>query len=147
MKLEQFHFKNYLSFHLFSTYILNILKLFKGGLRPQSIVHGGPFVMPPAKVLIPNWGPGRTTPFDDRHIKAKIEEVEQTKAEKGHISSMVEDAEIIMKAVGLKMSKDLSDDQWPLQQVVRVGAFPMGTMLKGEKDIEMVVMTKEKAWL
>ena len=36
------------------------------------IVLGGPFVMPSARVLIPNWGPGRTTPYDDRHIKLRL---------------------------------------------------------------------------
>jgi len=99
--------------------------------------------MPPARVLIPNWGPGRTTPFDDRHIKAKLEEIDQTKEEKGHIASMIEDSEIILKAVGAKMTKE-NEEERPLLEVIRVGSFPMGTMLKGETALEMVLLCKEK---
>jgi len=35
-------------------------------------VHGGPKIMPIARILIPNWGSGRTTPYDDKHLKVKV---------------------------------------------------------------------------
>jgi len=108
------------------------------------IVHGGPYIMPNPRVLIPNWGPGRTTPSDDRHIKSKLEEIEQSKAEKTDISSIIEDIETILKVVGEKMGAGVADEERPLQDVVRIGAFPMGTMLKGDTTLEMILLTCEK---
>ena len=48
--------------------------------KTSVIVHGGPFIMPNPRVIFQVWGNGRTTPFDDRHIRAKVEELEQSKA-------------------------------------------------------------------
>ena len=108
------------------------------------IVHGGPHIMPNPRVLIPNWGPGRTTPYDDRHIKAKLDELEQDKAEKAAIGSIIEEVETILKAVGDKMAGGKMDEERPLHDVVRIGSFPMGTMLKGETEIELILLTREK---
>lgn len=100
--------------------------------------------MPNPRVLIPNWGPGRTTPSDDRHIKGKLEEIEQSKAEKTIIGQIIEDVETILKHVGEKMGTGKTEEERPLQDVVRIGAFPMGTMLKGETNLEMILLTREK---
>ena len=56
---------------------------------------------------------------------------------------MIEDSEIILKAVGAKMTKE-NEEERPLLEVIRVGSFPMGTMLKGETALEMVLLCKEK---
>ena len=81
---------------------------------------------------------------DDRHIKAKLEELEQSKEEKTNVATTIEDVETILKAVGEKMSAGKSDEEKPLQDAIRIGAFPMGTMLKGEKELKLILLTREK---
>lgn len=100
--------------------------------------------MPNPRVIFQVWGNGRTTPFDDRHIRAKVEELEQSKEDKQKIASIVEDTEKMLKTIGEKLSVGLADTERVLHSVIRMGSFPKGTMLKGETLLEMILLFKHK---
>ena len=105
-------------------------------------------------LVIPKWGTGRTTPYDDRHIRAKLEQIEQTDAEKVAIDSVMQELGVVLKLLVEKIS-DNSDvktedgtkpvgQEGPIAMPFPVGSFAKGLMLKGEKNPQLVLQCKEK---
>jgi len=99
-------------------------------------------------IIMPKWGgSGRMTPWDDRHIKAKLMELEPSAEEKNSLIAIADEIEEMLK----KISDDLesqnpssSAQERTLVGVMRVGAFARGLLLKGEDEIDLVVSCREK---
>lgn len=62
-------------------------------------------------LVIPKWGTGRTTPYDDRHIRTKLEQLEQSDNEKNAIDSVMQEINEIMKIVVEKMSAEDKENE------------------------------------
>lgn len=121
-------------------------------------------------LIIPKWGTGRTTPYDDRHIRTKLEQLEQTDSEKQAIGQAMEEINGMMRTVvqtlatedkavkaepaadgksttpaaATPASKNFGEMNGPITPPFPIGAFAKGLMLKGEKNPHLVIQCKDK---
>ena len=84
--------------------------------------------------MLPRWGSGRMTPWDDRHIKAKLVELEHTIEEK----TALRDCAIYVEGLLKKASDDLEEKHNKKEHYVDipenrilVGVMKVGDYAKG----------------
>lgn len=139
---------------------LLVVQLFKGG-----VIEGNKKTGPNAKrhregedrniynrttsvIILPKWGgSGRLTPWDDRHVKAKLMLLEHSPEEKKALLTTAEQLENILKKISDEMESEdpsTSAENRTLVGVMRVGAFARGLLLKEELGLELVVSCREK---
>jgi len=99
-------------------------------------------------IIMPKWGgSGRLTPWDDRHIKAKLMVLEHTIEEKNALIATAEEIEQMLKKISDELESQnpsTSAENRTLVGVMRVGAFSRGLLLKDERCLELVVQCREK---
>jgi len=99
-------------------------------------------------IILPKWGgSGRLTPWDDRHVKAKLLLLEHSSEEKNALITTAEELELMLKKVSDQYeskSPSTGPENRALVSVMRVGAFARGLLLKDELHLELVVTCREK---
>jgi len=103
-------------------------------------------------IMLPRWGSGRMTPWDDRHIKAKLVELEHSIEEK----TALRDCAIYVEGLLKKASDDLEEkhnkkehyvdipENRILVGVMKVGDFAKGLLLKDEMNVDLCVSCRDK---
>ena len=123
-----------------------------------TIVHGGPKVMPSVRLYNSSWEMERTTPRADRHIKAKLEQVDLPKEVKlfyGHAYEALEDA-LKKYCEKLASSGDQQEPKKPhpdpvktsaglhISEILRIGPNPKATMLTEDRTLQLAIVFVER---
>jgi len=105
-------------------------------------------------IMLPRWGSGRMTPWDDRHIKAKLVELEHTLEEKTALRDMAIHIEGLLKKASDELEQKYNKKEGQhyvdipenriLVGVMRTGDFAKGLLLKDEMDVELCVSCRDK---
>lgn len=122
-----------------------------------TVVHGGPKVMPSVRLYNSSWEMERITPYADRHIKAKLEQVDLPKEVKlfyGHAYEALEDA---LKKYCEKLTdggKEAQKKPHPdpvktgtglhISEVSRIGPNPKATMLAQDRTLQLAIVFVER---
>jgi len=105
-------------------------------------------------IMLPRWGSGRMTPWDDRHIKSKLVQLEHTIEEKTALRDMAIFVEQALKTTSDALEREYNIKDNPhyvdipenriLVGVMRVGDFAKGLLLKEEMHVELCVSSRDK---
>ena len=84
---------------------------------------------------------------EDRHVMERHQEVYPDEEELDTILMIVDTIEKALKRVSDKFSEEGEDDESKLIGVARVGDLAKGLLLKGDKEVNLVVMCDKKPTL
>lgn len=140
----------------------NLTKLFKAGLvqARKNEPHKAPkrvkevsqeerkmHIKQTDHIMLPRWGSGRMTPWDDRHIKSKLVELEHNMEEKTALRDIAIYIEKLLKNASDELEQEYNIKNNPhyvdipenriLVGVMRVGDFAKGLLLKDEMKVEL----------
>jgi len=98
-----------------------------------------------------NYGRGRMyqprRTFEDRHVLDKHRMVYPEETELNHILQSVDKVERALKKISDKFCEDGEGSEREITGVARVGDLAKSLLLKGDKDVELVVMCQNKPTL
>ncbi|CAG5084660.1 Oidioi.mRNA.OKI2018_I69.PAR.g10704.t1.cds [Oikopleura dioica] len=99
-------------------------------------------------IVMPSWGSRRTTPFDDRHLQFKLEELEFTEEERVAITSAVDSVTGYAKTISEKLKAEEEainpTTEWLITAPQPVGDYCNDLLFKGELTPELVISCQEK---
>ena len=118
--------------------------------RPNKSMH----IKQTDHIMLPRWGSGRMTPWDDRHIKSKLVQLEHTIEEKTALRDMAIYVEQALKTTSDALEREYNIKDNPhyvdipenriLVGVMRIGDFAKGLLLKEEMHVELCVSCRDK---